>query len=295
MQQGHQSPALRNKVVNIKNIISVLLLAGALVSAMASAKTLVIGHRGAAGHAPENTLSSVEKAIKLGVDAIEVDIRRSRDGALVAIHDSQVDRTTNGAGRVEEYTLAQLNTLDAGAWYGPQYLDEWIPTLAEVMNAVSDSDVKLVIELKVGGEGVEGQVLEHIRTHKLQDRVIIKSFDPNILDRFATLAPNLPRLYVMFGWSPRFNVLVDEEIRRLNPLELNVDYIQVYHNFLSEDFIAKAKGKNIKVIAWGVHSRKAMEQALLLGVDGIETDYPDRLYALMDEFKIRRLMVGYGG
>ncbi|WP_341501280.1 glycerophosphodiester phosphodiesterase family protein [Gallaecimonas sp. GXIMD4217] len=276
-----------------KNLFRFVLLASTLVVGVAQAKTMVIGHRGAAGHAPENTLSSIQKALKLGVDAVEVDIRRSRDGALVAIHDRQVDRTTNGAGKVSEYTLAQLNTLDAGSWYGPQYLDEWIPTLTEVMNAVSHSDTRLIIELKVGGDGIEGEVLKHIRTHKMQDRVIIKSFDPAILERFSKLAPGLPRLYVMFGWSPRFNVLVDEEIRRVNPLDMDVDYIQVYHSFLGKDFIRRAHDRGMKVIAWGVHSRKAMGKVLALGVDGIETDYPDRLYAIMDEYKLKRMMVGY--
>ncbi|WP_083858385.1 glycerophosphodiester phosphodiesterase [Gallaecimonas xiamenensis] len=273
-------------------ILALALLAGlAWLSLPATAQTLVIGHRGVAGLAPENTLSAVKKALHLGVDAVEVDIRQSKDGALVAFHDDKLERTTNGQGDVSDFTLAQLNTLDAGSWFGPQYLDEWIPTLAEVMNAMGHSRAKLIIELKV--PGLERDVLEHIRTYKLQKRVIIKSFDPAILTRFAQLAPDIPRLYGFFGWSERFNLLMDDEIRRLNPLDMDVSYLQVYHSFLTPALLDEAHQRGFKVVAWGVHSRKAMESMLGLGVDGIETDYPDRLYSLMDEFKLKRLMVGY--
>ncbi|WP_417360890.1 glycerophosphodiester phosphodiesterase [Gallaecimonas pentaromativorans] len=268
------------------------LLASVLLLAMpAMAKVMVISHRGVAGLAPENTLAAVEKAVLLGVDAIEVDVRRAKDGALVVFHDDSVDRTTNGHGKVSNLTLAQLNALDAGAWFGPQYQDEWIPTLAEVMQALASRTPRLILELKE--PGMEEEVLAHIRTYQMQDRVIIKSFDPDILDRFAALAPDIPRLYGFFGWSPRFNLLLDDEIRRVNPLAMKVSYLQVYYSLLTPEFLTQAHGQGFKVIAWGAHSRQALQSMLSLGVDGIETDYPDRLNSLLAENRSQPLTVGY--
>ncbi|WKE66806.1 glycerophosphodiester phosphodiesterase family protein [Gallaecimonas kandeliae] len=266
-------------------------LLGLLLLPAAMADTMVISHRGGAGLAPENTLAAIQKGLRLGVDAIEVDVRRSKDGALVVFHDSQLARTTNGKGAVSDFTLAELVQLDAGSWFGPQFQDQTIPTLAQVMDAMAHSLPKLVLELKE--PGLERQVLDMIRDHNMQDRVLIKAFDPRILATFSQLAPAIPRLYSFFGWNDRFNLLMDDQIRRINPLDLSVNYLQIYYSFLDKDFMAKARDRGIKVIAWGVQSRKVMEEMLALGVDGIETDYPDRLASLMAEQRPKPMALGY--
>lgn len=263
-------------------MMSLLVLAPA-----ASAKTVVVGHRASAGLAPENTLAAVKQSLKLGVDAIEIDVRRSKDGALVAFHDKQLQRTTNGQGNVDDMTLAQLNTLDAGSWFGPQYIDEWIPTLAEVMNTMAHSKTTLIINLRV--PGLEAKVLEHIHTYHMQDRVILKSFNPEVLRKLAQLAPDIPRMYVIFGWYQRFNLLLSDEIRRQDPLTMPVQYLEVYHSFISPELLRQAHQHNMQLYVWGVHSRQAMAKMLTLGVDGIETDYPDRLFSLIDEFRLKQL------
>ena len=102
---------------------------------------LVIAHRGASGHAPENTLAAFRKSLAMGATFIETDLQLSRDARFVAIHDSTVERTTNGKGAVRDLTLADLRRLDAGAWFGSEFVGERIPTLEEVLDFAKKHDV----------------------------------------------------------------------------------------------------------------------------------------------------------
>ena len=129
-------------------------------------KVLRIGHRGAAGHAPENTLASVEKAISLGADLVEVDVQRTSDGHLVIIHDKRVDRTTNGAGLVAGMSLCALWELDAGA-------GQRIPTVEELLRT-AEGQVGLILELKVNG--LAEQVRKSVRLSAFTGQVIYASF-----------------------------------------------------------------------------------------------------------------------
>ena len=110
-------------------------------------RPLIMGHRGAMGHAPENTMASFRKAVELGVEAIELDVHLSSDGKLVVIHDETLDRTTDGQGPVVAKTLTELKALDAGSWYKPEFAGERIPTLEEVLDWARDR-VPVVIEVK---------------------------------------------------------------------------------------------------------------------------------------------------
>src|ERR1700716_3392227 len=107
----------------------------------------VVGHRGAMGHCPENTLASFERGLELGADWIELDVHLSRDGALIVIHDETVDRTTNGRGLVCEHTLAELKELDAGAWFGASFAGERVPSLDEVLVWARSKAAVLDIEI----------------------------------------------------------------------------------------------------------------------------------------------------
>jgi glycerophosphoryl diester phosphodiesterase len=109
-----------------------------------------IGHRGSPQERPENTMASFERAIELGATHVEVDVRTSADGVLVNIHDSTVDRTTNGTGRVRQLTLAELKALDAGAWFAPQYAGERVPTVAEVLDLLRRRNVSYYLDFKDG-------------------------------------------------------------------------------------------------------------------------------------------------
>src|SRR5712692_10539889 len=111
----------------------------------------VVAHRGASGHAPENTLAAFRKAVALGATFIETDLQLSRDAHFVAIHDEAVNRTTNGQGAVHGMTLTELRRLDAGSWFGSDFAGERIPTLEEILEFSKKNDVVFYLEIKPGG------------------------------------------------------------------------------------------------------------------------------------------------
>ena len=137
----------------------------------------IIGHRGAAGIAPENTIPGFRQAVEIGVDGVEFDVRRAADGTLVILHDAQVDRTTDGAGAIEQLDLATLQSLDAGNGAG-------IPTLPETVQFFSAHDVELHIDLKTRGVGTE--TIDLLIEHHLQDRTIVFSSLPDEVAAIAT-------------------------------------------------------------------------------------------------------------
>src|SRR5215510_3004445 len=142
-------------------------------------QVLRVGHRGAAGHAPENTLASIEKAISFHLDLIELDVQRTRDGHLIILHDERVDRTTNGTGLVSDITLLELRKLNAGA-------GQRVPTLGEVLQA-ANGRIGLILELKV--EGLAKQVYETVRRSAFASPVIYASFIHNELGSVRVANP----------------------------------------------------------------------------------------------------------
>ena len=112
---------------------------------------LVIAHRGASGHAPENTLAAFKRAVALGATFIETDLQLTRDSRLVAMHDATVNRTTNGQGKVHDLTLMELRRLDAGSWFGSEFAGERIPTMDDILEFSKKHDVVFYLELKPGG------------------------------------------------------------------------------------------------------------------------------------------------
>ena len=161
----------------------------------ASGDLMVIGHRGAAGDAPENTVASIREALRQDADAIEVDLHQSLDGVVVAIHDDTVDRTTDGEGKVANLTVAQLKELDAGAWFDIEYPGQRIPTLDEVL-AATPPETTLILELKRGSDvypGIEARVIDTLRSAG-RTNVILKSFSVEVLAAFERLGPEFTRL-----------------------------------------------------------------------------------------------------
>lgn len=246
---------------------------------------LIIGHRGAAGYAPENTLPSIKLAIELGANAIEIDLRQTKDGIPVALHDSDVERTTDSCGSISDYTFKDLQKLDAGKWFNAEFTGTKIPSLTEVAEAIPDSII-LIIEFKGGiGEykGIERRTLEIIDSLEITDQVILKSFDPNQLEFIKTLNNNVRLLYVYAVRIPWLNMIIDTGISFGSVYDLDVNYLQPHLCFLSESFVTDAHHKEYKVIAWGVNEVDEIEEAVEIGVDGIETDYPDRVNKLINK------------
>lgn len=171
--------------------------------------TEIIAHRGNAAEAPENTLAAVRLAVEAGADGVEIDVQASRDGVPVVIHDETLERTTDGRGLVAEHTLAELQALDAGAWFDARHAGERIPTLEAVLALLRPTALAIHIELKTGVHpypGLAEAVIRQVETLGLRERVWLSSFNHYTLLEAKTLAPHLPcaaitRAHLLEPWA----------------------------------------------------------------------------------------------
>jgi glycerophosphoryl diester phosphodiesterase len=232
---------------------------------------LVIAHRGASGHAPENTLAAFRKAIAHGASFIETDLQLSRDARFVAIHDATLNRTTNGQGAVHDLTLADLQRLDAGSWFGSEFAGERIPTLEEILEFSKKQDVVFYLELKPSGSwGGEHALIGALRESGEIPRTVVISFDAAILEGLRKIEPTL-----MTG------VLYEGQIERPieRALEVGARQLAVRANLVTPALLAEARKKDLQVVCWTVNHPAHMRLLMEAGVDGIMSDYPDRLVA----------------
>jgi glycerophosphoryl diester phosphodiesterase len=233
----------------------------------------IIGHRGASGHAPENTLAAFKKAVALGATFIETDLQLSRDARFVAIHDDTLDRTTNGQGKVHDQTLAALRRFDAGSWFGSDYTGERIPTLEEILEFSKKNDIVFYLELKPSGSwGGEHALIGALRESGEVARVVVISFDHTILAGLRTIEPTL-----MTG------VLYDGQLA--DPLTTAVDVgarqLVVRGDLVTPAMIGEARKRDLQIVCWTVNHPAHIRLLIAAGVDGIMSDYPDRLVAAL--------------
>ncbi len=164
-----------------------------LAAKLRSGRILLGGHRGNAAECPENTLTSFQSAIELGVDVIELDVHRSEDGGLAVIHDHLLDRTTDGSGLVRDYTMAELKRFDAGSWKDPRFRGERIPSLDEVL-AVAKGKVGVTIEIKnlpLPYAGIEEAVVRAVKDAGMTHDVAVISFDHRSVQRIGEIEPEI--------------------------------------------------------------------------------------------------------
>ncbi|HKT46569.1 MAG TPA: glycerophosphodiester phosphodiesterase family protein [Candidatus Acidoferrales bacterium] len=236
---------------------------------------LIIAHRGASGYAPENTLAAFRKAVSMGATFIETDLQLSRDTRFVAIHDETLNRTTSGQGAVHDFTLAELRRLDAGSWFGSEFAGERIPTLEEILEFAKKHDVVFYLELKPAGSwGGEHALVGALRESGEIPRTVVISFDPSIL---ATLRKTEPTL--MTG------LLFDGQIERPleRALEIGARQVAVRGDLVSPWMIAEARRLDLQIVCWTVNHPAHMRLLMAAGVDGIMSDYPDRLVAAVSK------------
>lgn len=248
----------------------------------------VIAHRGGAALRPEATLEAFAHASALGADILEMDVRATVDGAIVVLHDATVDRTTDGSGPVAELALENLRELDAGYRWSPDggRTHPWrgkglrVPTLEEVLAHLPRA--RVVVEMKVRTPEFAQALCRRARAAGAAQRLLVASFDHATLRAFRQSCPEvatsmssrevqafwlLARLRLAGVSSPdAFAVQVPE---RLGDLEV-----------LTPSLVAAARTRNLRVHAWTVNEEAEMRRLIGLGVDGIMTDWPDRLVAL---------------
>lgn len=232
---------------------------------------LVIAHRGASGHAPENTLAAFKRAVSLGASFIETDLQLSRDAHFVAIHDDTVNRTTNGQGKVHDLALADLRKLDAGSWFGSEFTGERIPTLEEILEFAKKNDVVFYLELKpTGSWGGEHALIGALRETGEIARTVVISFDAGIIEALRKIEPTL-----MTG------LLFEGQIERPldRAVEVGARQLAVRGDLLTPALLEEARKKDLQVICWTVNQPAHMRMLIEAGVEGIISDYPDRLIA----------------
>jgi glycerophosphoryl diester phosphodiesterase len=231
-------------------------------------RPLVIAHRGASGQLAENTLPAYELAVEQGADMIEIDLRRTQDGALVVAHDEELSGL-GGKGEIAAATLAEVRALDAGG-------GERVPTLDEVLDRLGER-IPFNLELKRGSramyEGLERAALDAVRERGLLERTLFSSFFDPVLERLRALAPEA-RLARLF--SPR-----DPE----RPLEraraVKAEAINPWRGLARPELIEAAHAEGLAVYVFTVDEEEEMRSLLDLGVDGIFTNFPDQLRALL--------------
>jgi glycerophosphoryl diester phosphodiesterase len=215
---------------------------------------LRIGHRGARALEPENTLRSFGKALELGVDAIEFDVRKTKDEQLVVIHDADVKRTTNGKGLVADLTLEEIKSLRTEK-------GEKIPTLEEALDFI-DSKARTLIELKE--QGTEEKVLQALRSRKLEKNAVIISFLEGALEKTRQLDKDI-ETGLIYAKHPH---------PEKTALELKANYLVALYRFTHTANVEKAHKAGLKIIVWTVNIKEEAEEYMKKGVDGIATDNP---------------------
>ena len=237
---------------------------------------LIWGHRGASGHAPENTLPAFQMAADMGADGVELDIQQTSDGVLVVCHDETVDRTSNGAGWVKDFTFREIRALDFSGG-NAAYEGVKIPSMEEVLDLLAPTGLTINIELKTGiifYDRIEEKILKLVRDRNWEDRVIYSSFNHYSVRKIKELDPAAKTglLYAdgpidMPGYGKRFRA------DALHPALYNLQY---------PDLMSDCRRYGLAVNVWTVNTAQDLQLCRDLGVNAVITNYPEKariLYA----------------
>ena len=237
------------------------------------APPIVIAHRGDSAHRPENTLAALAGALELGVSAVEIDVQLTRDGRLVVIHDSTLDRTTNGRGDVRQMTLAEVRAVSAGypSRFGDAYRGEHVPTLAEVVTLLRDR-ARILIEIKKESVtddatgGVEALTIAEIRRLAVADKVALISFDQRAILRARELAPEISRGRI-FGRTTTDDMLAEARAT-------GSEVVLPHKSVLNDSLVARARDAGLKVATWVVDDPEELKPLSRFGLYGVGSNRP---------------------
>nr|WP_229806528.1 glycerophosphodiester phosphodiesterase [Aidingimonas halophila] len=272
----------------------------------------VIAHRGASGHAPEATWPAFEQAVEMEADYLEMDVQMTADGELVVFHDETIDRTTDGEGDLKDYTLEELKALDAGSWFNdefPDYADDEyagneILTLDEVIERFG-TDERYYLEIKSPElySDLEESLVEALEDHGLVESgsVIIQSFSDESLKTVHELNADIPLVQLVWyypeeegddelvewtGVTPGPEETTDEDFQAIREYAVgvgtNLTYGEEELQVIDADFVEQAQANDLLVHVYTINEEEGMQRLLDWGVDGIFTNFPDRLNALVE-------------
>lgn len=242
----------------------------------------IIGHRGACGGAPENTLASIARAAEVGARAVEFDATVSRDGHALVMHDFNVDRCSDGHGPVVLKTLDEIAMLDAGGWFAPQFKDARIPLLADALSLVVEKGLALNLEIKATLGWEEPTARAVAATLKeawpgsasTEARLLVSSMNTLALDVFHDLMPDVTLGLITYAVPEHWR----ERLERHHCLSLHC-----YHAFVSPELVEAVHASGHRLHVYTVNDEAQARALFAMGVDALFTDFPERLLALADD------------
>lgn len=247
----------------------------------------IIAHRGASGYAPEHTLAAYRSAIDSGADYLEIDLQLTKDGHIIAMHDNTVNRTTGAKGKIAGMTLDAIKQLDAGSWFNkhhPMYAREefakqQVPALHDIFTAFGKkTDYILEIKDTEYNPGIEEKLLAVIGQFRLEDHVIIQSFDSNSLKKIHRMNDRIVLFQLMWYNTPAR--ISDASLRKIKKYATGIS-----PNFpkINAAYVHKVQKSGLQIYPYTVNYQLNMDRALNWGVDGIYTDYPDRFREVLQK------------
>lgn len=235
----------------------------------------IFAHRGVSAHYPENTRAAFLAASKLPITGVELDVHLTIDGELVVIHDEKMNRTSNGAGYVKDYTLQQLRAFDCGSWFSEAFAGEMILTLGEVLDLFKGTHHVINVELKTDVfpyEGIELRVIKELAAHQMTERVIISSFNHGSIQKVSQLAPYIET-------AALFEQMKIDSFKALNPTKaLHVSLADAF-----SESVRMALEEERVVRVYTVNEVDYIKPLQQLGVHAIFTDDPEKMLAVLDE------------
>lgn len=241
-------------------------------------RIICIAHRGASGqgHAPENTLAAFREAIEIGVDGVECDVHCTKDEQVVVIHDNTLNRTTDKRGAVGKLTLDEIKKADAGSWFDPVFTGERVPTLRELLE-LTKGKVITVVEIK--RDGIADKVIKEIEDADSVEEVVIISFYASALKDAQEINPRIPRALLEAGKIVKKSSNMVGLIQKA--AEVGAGALDLSSKIITPRIVEESHQRGISVWAWTVDDEAEMKELAEMGVDGITSNYPQRLNSVL--------------
>lgn len=237
--------------------------------------TKIFAHRGASAYAPENTMAAFELALEQGAHGIETDVHLTKDGKIVITHDPQLGRTILAQGDINDYTLKELKDFDCGSWFSPEFKAERVPELSELLSLVEKRDIDLNIEIKMGHPyyvGLEQILAKEINLCGFKERIIVSSFNHYSLLEMEKSDPTIKRGFLTGSLLINsWDYVAQNRGQALHP----------HFHTVTADLVKSCHDLEIKVNTYTVNQEEQGKRVIDTGADGLITNYPDTMLALL--------------
>jgi len=238
---------------------------------------LIIGHRGASAVAPENTTAAFREALAVGADGIEFDVRLTRDGVPVVIHDSTLRRTGRLPHRVGDLTSAEISKIDVGSWFAETFAKETVPSLAELFTLFQSNNSTLYLEMKCDSPAEQRPLAEAcvraIDEHSLRLRVVVECFQLSAIKILKEIDPDIKTVALFEPSFTNPSVLSDQRIIN-QAMDVGAAALALHHRLARENLVQKAKAAGLHVAVWTVDDPTWIDRARTIGIDALITNNP---------------------